>query len=91
MSIWNWLFINQPTWISNLSNLTSITIFGALIGFYKRFNCNQAKCWRIGRHKVDGTTYHTCAKHTTIKFHSALQKKHTKERPEQDKLLNVSR
>jgi hypothetical protein len=88
MHIWNLVFINQPTWVSNLSNLTSITVFGFLISLYRRFNCSQKKCWRIGRHKVDGTTYHTCAKHTTLKFHSALQKKHARKRPEQHALLN---
>lgn len=91
MSVWNWLFVNQPTWVSNVSNLTSITVLGAVIGLYKRFNCNQPRCWRVGHHKVDGTTYRTCTKHTTIGFHSALQKKHAKERPEQHALLNLHR
>jgi len=89
MNIWNWLFVNQPIWVSNVSNLTSITVFGAVIGLYKKFNCNQPKCWRIGHHKVEGTTYRTCSKHTTLEVHSALQKKHAKERPEQHKLLNM--
>jgi hypothetical protein len=91
MSLWNTVFINQPTWVSNVSNLTSITIFGAVISMYRRFNCNQPKCWRIGRHKVAGTTYHTCSKHATIEYHTALQQKHAKERPEQHKLLNPSK
>lgn len=88
MDILNWLFVNQPTWVSNVSNLTSITVFGAVIGLYRRFDCSQASCWRIGLHKVDGTTYRTCAKHATIELHSALQSKHAKKRPEQHKLLN---
>jgi hypothetical protein len=89
MGIWNWLFINQPTWVSNVSNLTSITVLGAVIGLYKRFNCSQKGCWRIGRHQVDGTTYHTCLRHTTIKYHTALQARHAKERPEQHELLKL--
>jgi hypothetical protein len=88
MSIWNEVLINQPVWVSNLSNLTSITVLGAVIGLYRRFNCNQHMCLRIGRHKVDGTTYHTCAKHLTDEFHSALQKQHAHKHPEQHRFLN---
>jgi hypothetical protein len=88
MHIWNFLFINQPTWISNLSNLTSITVFGAVLGLYKRFNCEKTHCFRIGRHKVDGTTYRTCTKHLTREIHAALQQKHAKKYPEQHKFLN---
>lgn len=91
MGIWNWLFVNQPTWVSNLSNLTSITVLGAVIGMYKKFNCNQSGCWRVGHHKVEGTTYRTCSKHTTLKFHTALQQKHAKKRPEQHRFLNPSK
>jgi hypothetical protein len=59
MHFWNELFINQPVWVANLSNLTSITVLGAVIGLDRRFDCNQHLCLRIGHHKVEGTTYRT--------------------------------
>ncbi len=91
MGIWHWLFFNQPLWVSNLSNLTSITVLGAIIGLYKRFNCNQSRCWRIGRHRVEGTTYRTCAKHTTLEYHTGLQKRHAKKYPKQHEFLSSHR
>ncbi|MGH7156849.1 MAG: hypothetical protein ACREGG_01940 [Candidatus Saccharimonadales bacterium] len=87
MAVWNWLFVNQPTWVSNVSNLTSITVLGVVVGLYKRFNCNQPRCWRIGHHKVDGTTYRTCSKHTTLEYHTALQKQHAVKHPKQHEFL----
>lgn len=89
-SVWDWLFINQPVWISNLSNLTSFTILGAILGFYKRYNCDQPNCIRLGLHTVDGTTYRTCTKHMTVSDHAALQDRHASERPDQHELLNKS-
>jgi hypothetical protein len=73
MSIWDWLFTNQPAWVGNVANLTSITVLGAVIGLYRRLLCDQPKCYRLGLHKVEGTTYRTCAKHTTAVYHKLLQ------------------
>lgn len=30
---------------------------------YRKLNCHQHKCWRIGKHEVAGTPFITCAKH----------------------------
>ena len=88
MWLWHELVTNQPAWISNLSNLTSITVFGALVGFYKKFNCNQRGCWCLGHHKVEGTTYRTCGRHVTAEVHRALYERHARKRPEQHAFLN---
>jgi len=88
MGIWHYLITNQPAWISNVSNLTSITIFGAIAGFYNRFECNKPGCYRIGRHPVKGTTYRSCNKHMTAEDHAALRRLHAKKRPKQHAFLN---
>jgi len=88
MWLWHELVTNQPAWVSNVSNLTSITVFGALVGFYKKFNCNQRGCWRVGHHKVEGTTYRTCGRHVTAAIHQALFERHARKRPEQHRFLN---
>jgi hypothetical protein len=62
---------------------------GAL-GLYalRKFNCKQKRCPRIGRHAVQGTTYHTCARHTTAPVHEKLFAQHAQQRPDQHDLLN---
>jgi hypothetical protein len=86
--VFNWIFVNQPTWISNLSNLTSITVLGLVVGAWKKLNCVDKGCWRIGRHPVEGTTYHTCKHHTTGSVHERLKKDHARKWPEQHAHLN---
>jgi hypothetical protein len=86
--LWHALVVNQPVWISNISNLTSITTLGALGALYKKFLCEQHRCWRIGSHRVDGTTYRTCGKHTTATVHAHLSRKHAERRPAQHAFLN---
>jgi hypothetical protein len=81
----NWLFVNQPTWISNLSNLTSITILSVVLAFLKKFNCESSKrvtgdrCWRVATHPVSGTTYRTCSHH--VHHEAVLQADHASKRP----------
>lgn len=91
--VWNWLFVDQPDWVGNVSNLTSFTIFGAILGvmagFYRRYSCKYPGCRRLGLHRVKGTTYHTCEKHLTTDCHATLQAQHAKEHPEQHELLNA--
>lgn len=36
---------------------------GAFITYYKKHNCHQHRCWRIGRHAVAGGSLITCKKH----------------------------
>lgn len=38
-----------------------ITIIGGVITLYHKHNCHAPRCWRIGKHQLDGTPY--CTKH----------------------------
>jgi hypothetical protein len=50
-------------WSGAGSDLTELAIIGGLISLARRHNCHVKGCWRIGRHKVEGTEFITCAKH----------------------------
>lgn len=43
--------------------MSEITILGGIVAMYRKYNCHEPKCWRIGRHPVEGTPYITCRKH----------------------------
>lgn len=43
-----------------------ILIITALIAWWKQHNCHQHRCWRIGRHPVDGTGISTCRRHHPV-------------------------
>lgn len=50
-------------WSGAGSDLGEITIVGALVTVYRRNNCEVQKCWRLGRHKVEGTGHMVCRRH----------------------------
>jgi hypothetical protein len=54
----------------------------------RKLHCAEARCLRPGRFPVQGTTYHTCRKHTTRVAHDALFEKHAARHPEQHAHLN---
>jgi hypothetical protein len=99
--IWHWLLnftgTNIPStgsrwynfWSGFGSDLGEIVIIGSIFTLYKHNNCAVGRCWRIGRHQVDGTPYKTCHKHATPTIHQQLQKKHKHDFPEQHELLNA--
>ena len=62
-------------------------VLGMLYGL-RKFNCSEKRCPRIGKHKVEGTTYRTCSKHTTVLVHVRLMDRHAVERPEQHELTS---
>lgn len=35
----------------------------ALAGWYWHHTCHVSRCWRPGRHAVDGTAYRACRRH----------------------------
>jgi len=43
------------------SDISELAIVGAVLGAYRKSNCHQPGCWRIGRHHVDGTPW--CDRH----------------------------
>lgn len=82
MIVYNWLFR------SDLPNIIQVTSGVLLLYALRKFNCNEKRCLRIGTHKVEGTTYRTCHKHTTIPVHARLIGRHSEKRPEAHRLLN---
>ncbi|HVU74528.1 MAG TPA: hypothetical protein VHE83_16300 [Mycobacteriales bacterium] len=40
-----------------------VPLFGGLYLLARKHNCHVHRCWRIGRHPVDGTSYVTCRTH----------------------------
>jgi hypothetical protein len=50
-------------WGGFLSSLSELTLLGGLVAMYRKYNCHEPKCWRIGRHPVLGTAYTTCRRH----------------------------
>jgi len=49
------------------SDLAEVTIIGGLIAIYKKHNCHQRWCWRLGHHAltdpITGMTYNLCRRH----------------------------
>jgi len=52
---------NYNFWSGFGSDLGEVALIGAVLGMFKRHNCHQRRCWRIGRHVVNGTPW--CDKH----------------------------
>ena len=45
-----------------IPNITSLGILGVV---YRKINCHEPGCWRIGHLAVEGTPYHSCHRHHT--------------------------
>ena len=43
------------------SDISELAIVGAVAGGYRKHNCHEPGCWRIGRHVVNGTPF--CDRH----------------------------
>jgi hypothetical protein len=50
-------------WSGIGSDLGELAVVGALAGLLRKHNCHVRRCWRIGRHPVEGTLWVVCAKH----------------------------
>jgi hypothetical protein len=79
----------QPLWVSDLSNLTVFGLLATFVGIYRKFNCSEKGCWRIGHEKVEGTTFRTCRLHTTRDVHTRLHVLHSRKYPDQHDFLNA--
>jgi hypothetical protein len=58
--------INEPGpyygfWSGFGSDLSEFAIIGAVLHGFRRHNCHEKGCWRIGKHLVDGTPW--CNRH----------------------------
>lgn len=54
--------LNEPGpyygfWSGFGSDLGEVALLGAIFGAYHKHNCHQPRCWRVGRHTVDGTPW----------------------------------
>src|SRR5580692_1027568 len=79
----------QPIWVSDLSNLTVFGLLATFVGIYRKFNCSEKGCWRIGHERVEGTTFRTCRMHTTRGVHERLSREHSQKYPDQHEFLNA--
>lgn len=71
--IWHWLAImtgidNESGrvyafWSGFGSDMGEITIIGGAYAIYRKHKCQEHKCWRLAKHKVEGTPYTACRRH----------------------------
>ena len=50
-------------WSGFGSDLSELAIAGGLYGVLRKYNCHVRRCWRSGRHPVEGTTFTVCRHH----------------------------
>lgn len=93
--MWHWITtvtgINAPGsyWYNFWSGIAGDLVYvGVMITVYKKLNCTQSRCWRIGHHPVHGTHYKTCHKHATESYHAKIAQDHLEEFPQQHKFLS---
>jgi hypothetical protein len=36
---------------------------GFLATYLRQHNCHESRCWRLGKHHIEGTPYVVCRKH----------------------------
>jgi len=48
-------------WSGAGSDFGELTLIGLAYGAYRKHQCHNKGCWRIGRHQVDGTPW--CNQH----------------------------
>jgi hypothetical protein len=86
VTVYDWLFRSDLANI--LQVIGSLSLIAAIVAFFRKLRCAQPGCYRAGLHRVTGTTYRTCVRHTTLDVHDALYDRHARERPAQHELLN---
>jgi hypothetical protein len=50
-------------WSGVGSDIGELAIVGALAGLVRQRNCHVDRCWRLGRHPVEGTPHTVCRRH----------------------------
>lgn len=50
-------------WSGFGSDIGEVTVLGLVLAVFRKHNCHARRCWRIGRHQVEGTVWTTCRKH----------------------------
>jgi hypothetical protein len=44
-------------WSGFGSDISELALLAGIFAWYHKHNCHQLRCWRIGRHLVDGTPW----------------------------------
>jgi hypothetical protein len=50
-------------WSGFGGSVPDFLIVASIAGFLLHRNCHVHRCWRLGRHQVDGTPFVTCRRH----------------------------
>jgi hypothetical protein len=58
----------QPSYWYNFwsgfgANFGELAIVGGLLTIVRQHNCHVHRCWRLGRHEVEGTPHKVCRRH----------------------------
>lgn len=67
--LFHWLGLDSASgpaylaWSGAGSDVSEIALLGAIFAGWHRVNCHTKGCWRIGRQRVDGTTWVVCRRH----------------------------
>lgn len=65
----HWLGLDNPAgpvyawWSGAGSDLPQLAIFGALVGLYRKHQCEVRRCWRLGRHRT-AAAHCVCHRHS---------------------------
>ena len=95
----SWTGIDPTTFYSFWHSIVLGVFFNTVAGFVyaavlyfavfkKMLVCREKWCFRLGHHKVEGTHYRTCPKHTNQEVHTRLQHQHFARHTEAHKFLN---
>lgn len=72
ISLAHWLYVHLGIpgsgpwygfWSGFGSDVGEVAIAGGLVTLVRRHNCHVHRCWRIGRHQVEGTPHVVCRRH----------------------------
>jgi hypothetical protein len=88
MDFWQYFQLHyQDNVIAGFINSIILGVAAWFLIVKKMLICKETWCFRPGHHKVEGTHYKTCPKHTTKEIHDKWKIQHKKDYPEAHKFL----
>ena len=82
-ALWHWIEVHTGSvnesgpyygfWSGFGSDLGELALLGSIAAVWRHHNCGVQGCWRIGRHRVAGTTHTVCRRHHPEDAPSAQQ------------------